>query len=173
MPQGSQPGQNDRSKLSNMTWTLSRAVVTHRVARRRGAGVPGAFHGAESGWRSGVSGAHMLCSPSSTHPGWAPVNIQRIVAELAGTDARRLLLAVDELGGQVGNDQVEAAPGFTATYVHQLTRRLSRYGMVLLNHRSLAPMPSMTQRPRPEQSGRFVGWWAAVARGLTAWPPAA
>ena len=76
------------------------------------------------------------------------MNRERIVAELADTDAWRLLLAVEELGGQVGNDQAAAATGFTATYVHKLTRRLSRYGLVLVDHRSLAEEVGLTPLAR-------------------------
>lgn len=76
------------------------------------------------------------------------MNPERIVAELADTDARRLLLAVDELGGQVGNDQAAATTGFTPTYVHKLTRRLSRYGLVLRDQRSLAEEVDLTPLAR-------------------------
>jgi DNA-binding IclR family transcriptional regulator len=76
------------------------------------------------------------------------VNPQRIVAELADSDAWRLLLAVEELGGQVGNNQAAAATGFTPTYVHKLTRRLSRYGLVMPDQRSLAEEVDLTPLAR-------------------------
>ncbi|MHC5560843.1 hypothetical protein [Kocuria sp. U4B] len=66
------------------------------------------------------------------------MNTARVVAELVDTDAGRRLLGVDELGGQVDTDQAAGATGFPPRYVHQLTRRLSRYGVVRRDQQSLA-----------------------------------
>ncbi|MEX5257867.1 hypothetical protein [Kocuria arenosa] len=76
------------------------------------------------------------------------MNTRRIVAELAGTDAGRLLLIVDELGGQARSEQVAEATGFTRTYVHKLTRRLSRYELVMLDQQSLADEIDLTPLAR-------------------------
>lgn len=72
------------------------------------------------------------------------MKIQRIVAELTHTDAGRLLVVVDELGGRVSSDRAAAATGFTVTHVHQLTRRLSRYGLVMRDQQSLAESIDLT-----------------------------
>lgn len=72
------------------------------------------------------------------------MKFQRIVAELTHTNAGKLLVVVDELGGRVSSDRAAAATGFTATQVHHLTRRLSRYGLVRLDQRSLAECIDLT-----------------------------
>ena len=76
------------------------------------------------------------------------MNTQRIVAALINTDAGKLLVAVDQLGGQARSDQAVEATGFTPNYVHKLTRRLSRYGLVMLHQRSLAEHIALTPLAR-------------------------
>ena len=93
------------------------------------------------------------------------MNTSRIVAELAHTDAGTLLLVVDKLGGHLRSDQAVEVTGFTRTYVHKLTRRLSRYGLVVANQQTLAEEVNLTPQAR-EIAGalRRAGARAAVPR---------
>lgn len=72
------------------------------------------------------------------------MNSRRIANQLANTDAGRLLLAVDRLGGEARSDQAEEATGFTSNQVRQLTRQLNRFKLVLLDQQSLAEDVDLT-----------------------------